>query len=151
MSSQTYLEQLTVKDDAQRRLADMETAQKAACANLRLRINEAIKALEAQPASHNVTYAMDFRTVEFPNGTIIKCAIRGWKIKWDRYIIPGLDGLLSLKATTNERAVGIYQPFDDFLPPSNEDFSYVDLVEAIFSLTCEANDMVNRSQEKAAV
>lgn len=150
MSSPTPIEKLTVKDDALGLLTQLETGQKAACANLRLRINEAIEALEAQPASYNVAYAMDFRTIEFPNGATITCTIRGWKIKWDLYIIPGLDGFLSLRTTASERGVGIYRPFEDFLPPSDECFNYVDLVAAVYDLTCEANEAAKPSQEKAS-
>lgn len=146
----TPIQKLTVKDDAQQLLMQLETDQKAACANLRLRINEAIKVLEAQPASYNVAYAMDFRTIEFPDGTTITCTIRGWKTKWDLYIIPGLDGLLSLRTTASERGVGIYRPFEDFLPPSDESFNYVDLVTAVYDLTYEANEAAKSSEEKTS-
>jgi hypothetical protein len=145
MFSSTPLQKLTAKDDAQQLLMQLETSQKAACANLRLRINEAIEALEAQPASYNVAYAMDFRTIEFPNGTTITCAIRGWKIKWDLYIIPGLDGLLALRTTASERGVGIYRPFEDFLPPSDENFNFVDLVTAVYDLTYDASEATKPS------
>lgn len=148
MSSPAPFEKLTVENDAQELLRRLEAGQKAACANLRLRVNEAIEALEAQPASHNVAYAMDFRTIEFPDGTTIRCTIRGWRIKWDLYIIPGLDGFLSLRTAAGERGVGIYRPFEDFLPPSDESFDYVNLVAAIYDLTYEANEAAKSSEEK---
>lgn len=123
---------MSARADAVNLLTDFKNAQAAASAFLRMHIDNALRALETQPAHRNDAYAMDFRTIYFDNGGKVSGVIRGWKTKWNLYIIPGLNGLIE---PTGHRDEGRFVPFESFLPKlAVQGIDYVDLVTAITEL-----------------
>lgn len=127
---------------------DFKKAEQAIFAHLRLSINEALEVLEAQPGHYNIAQAMDFRTIEFENGTTISCCLRGWEVIRGQYIIPGLDGLLSARTISQQRGVGVYRPFEDLLPRTNDDSGYINLVNAIHDLVVRARTAAQCDQKR---
>jgi hypothetical protein len=132
MIHQTSPEAMSASADAVNLLTNFTKAQAAASAFLRFRINSTLKVLEEQPAHRNDAYAMDFRTIRFDDGGKVSAVIRGWRTKWNLYIIPGLNGLIE---PTGERGEGQFIPFENFLPKLEaKGVDYVDLVTAITEL-----------------
>lgn len=120
-------------ESAQQIFDSLQKSRAAAVAVLRTNIDTTIKALEAQPAEYNVAVAKYFRTIHFDDGGKVSGVIRGWKLKYKIFIIPGLDGFLVPSDDTDDE--GRFLPFQNFLHQSDlYGLSYIDLVVAITEL-----------------
>lgn len=133
---------------AQKLRASFMESRQEILAHMQSCAHRAVTLLEAQPSHYNVGEAMDFRVIEFDNGATVACHLRGWKIRQDLYIIPGLDGFLSPRTASRYHGVCSYRPFEDFLPRSNDSFDYVDLINEIHDLIVSADQAARTDQKR---
>lgn len=127
------LERDHIIESAQQIFDNFQKSKAAAIAVLRTNIDTTIKALEAQHTRSNVAAAKYFRTIHFDDGGKVSGVIRGWKIKYKFFIIPGLDGVLLPSDDKDDE--GQFVPFESFLPKSNlYDISYMDLIAEVTEL-----------------